>query len=140
LAIFSNNVAQVQAAYQTLQGEPTLFGEVSLYWQRIVTRLDEEIKNMYTKEDFLRDYLPTTESPVLFSWQVEELLKQKTAKNLQEVFEQGIEQGITQKTHDIVLAMHAKGFDLAVIADITGLTVAQVQTLLQAEATKARDA
>jgi hypothetical protein len=77
LAIFSNNVAQVQAAYQTLQGEPTLFGEVSLYWQRIVTRLDEEIKNMYTKEDFLRDYPPTAESPVLFSWQVEELLKQK---------------------------------------------------------------
>jgi hypothetical protein len=36
--------------------------------------------------------------------------------------------------------MHAKGFDLAVIADITGLTVAQVQTLLQAEATKASDA
>jgi hypothetical protein len=49
---------------------------------------------------------------------------------LQEVFEQGI----TQKTHDIVLAMHAKGFDLTVIDDITGLTVAQVQTLLQAQA------
>lgn len=47
-----------------------------------------------------------------------------------------IDQGITQKTHDIVLAMHAKGFDLAVIADITGLTVTQVQALLQTGAAK----
>jgi hypothetical protein len=48
-----------------------------------------------------------------------------------------IDQGITKKNHDIVLAMHAKGFDLAVIADITGLTIAQVQALLPAQSTKA---
>lgn len=48
-----------------------------------------------------------------------------------------IDQGITQKTHDIVLAMHAKGFDLAVIADITGLPIAHVQALLPAKSTKA---
>lgn len=51
-----------------------------------------------------------------------------------------IDQGITQKNHDIVLAMHAKGFDLAVIADITGLPVTQVQALLPAKSTKATGA
>ena len=58
----------------------------------------------------------------------------------QKLTEQGIKQafleGINQKTRDIVLSMHAKGFDLAVIADITGLSIAQVQALLQAEDTK----
>jgi hypothetical protein len=49
---------------------------------------------------------------------------------------QGIEQGINQKTRDIVLAMHAKGFDLAVIADITSLPIDQVQALLRAEEAK----
>ncbi|MCE7982748.1 MAG: hypothetical protein DYG89_16310 [Caldilinea sp. CFX5] len=37
-----------------------------------------------------------------------------------------IEQGANQKTRDIVLAMHAKGFDLAVMADINGFAVTQV--------------
>ena len=46
-----------------------------------------------------------------------------------------IEQGIDQKTEAIVLAMQAKGFDLGVIADITGLTVTAVQALLQTAAT-----
>lgn len=35
--------------------------------------------------------------------------------------------------------MYAKGFDLAVIADIIGLTVAQVQALLQTKVTQATD-
>ena len=46
-----------------------------------------------------------------------------------------IEQGIDQKTEAIVLAMQAKGFDLGVIADITGLTVTAVQALLHTAAT-----
>lgn len=51
-----------------------------------------------------------------------------------------IDQGIDQKTHDIIRAMHAKGFDLAVIADITGLTNAQVQAVLKASEVKTADA
>ena len=47
-----------------------------------------------------------------------------------EALEQGIEQGISQKTRDIVRAMHAKAFDLTIIADITALTIEQVQELL----------
>jgi hypothetical protein len=43
------------------------------------------------------------------------------------------ERSVNQKTRDIVLAMHAKGFDLAVIADITALPIDQVQALLQAD-------
>lgn len=44
--------------------------------------------------------------------------------------QQFIDQGIEQKTRDIVLAMNAKGFSLGVIADITGLTIEQVKALL----------
>lgn len=58
----------------------------------------------------------------------------------QELIDQGIEQGIEQKTQTIVLAMYTKGFDLAVIADITGLTVAQVQALLSASTTPSKQA
>ena len=50
--------------------------------------------------------------------------------------EQRIEQGINQKNRDIVLAMHAKGFDLTVIADITSLPIDQVQALVAAANTK----
>lgn len=45
--------------------------------------------------------------------------------------QQFIDQGIEQKTRDIVLAMSDKGFSLAIIADITALTIEQVQSLLQ---------
>ncbi len=126
LALFSTNIERIQSAYTTLQNEPELFGKVSVYWQQILRHIDEEIKNMYTKEDFLRDYPPTEDSPFLFPWQVEALKAQTAKQSLQ----QGIEQGISQKNRAIVHAMHDKGFDLAVIADITNLTAAQVQGLL----------
>jgi len=75
-----------------------------------------------------------------------QLLIQQTPKaNLKawmptELKQELIEQGVNPKTHDIVLAMHAKGFDLAVIANITGLPIAQVQALLSAAGTKATGA
>jgi predicted transposase/invertase (TIGR01784 family) len=51
-----------------------------------------------------------------------------------EGFEQGIEQGIEQgeqaRNREIVRAMYAKGFDIAVIADVIGLTMDEVSALL----------
>ncbi len=95
LALFSANVDQIQAAYQALTAEETLFSEVSIYWQQILAQIEKGIQNMYTKEDFLRDYPPTDESPILFGWQLEELRRQM-AEDAQQQFEQGIEQGIEQ--------------------------------------------
>lgn len=70
--------------------------------------------------------------------QLDELLSPESKQHfidqgIEQGIDQGIEQGINQKTHDIVLAMHAKGFALSVIADVTGLNVEQVQALLQAD-------
>ncbi|MEZ4864115.1 MAG: hypothetical protein R3C14_22565 [Caldilineaceae bacterium] len=68
--------------------------------------------------------------------QLNELLSPEYKQQLiNQGIERGIERGTEQKSRDIVLAMAAKGFDLAVIADITGLTVTQVQALLQEKTT-----
>ena len=47
--------------------------------------------------------------------------------------EQGLEQGIAQERKDIVHNMYARGFDMSTIADVTGLSVEQIQTLLNGE-------
>ena len=62
-----------------------------------------------------------------------ELEEMLSPASMQKLTERSFEQGINQKTHDIVLAMHAKGFDLVVIADITSLPIDQVQALVAAE-------
>jgi hypothetical protein len=70
----------------------------------------------------------------------DELNEMLSPESKQKLNERGVQQafneGINQKTRDIVLAMHVKGFDLAVIADIMALPIDQVQALLEAEETK----
>jgi len=95
LALFSADVSRIQNAYRMLRTESDLFAEVSIYWQAIAAQIEKEIRNMYTKEDFLRDYPPRDDVPVLFGWQLEELRRQ-LAQAAQRQFEQGIEQGIEQ--------------------------------------------
>jgi predicted transposase/invertase (TIGR01784 family) len=45
----------------------------------------------------------------------------------QEGLEQGREEGLEQGRKEIILAMYARGFDLAAIADITGLPVEEIE-------------
>ena len=48
----------------------------------------------------------------------------------QQILEQGLEQGIVSAKRETVRAMSARKFDIAIIADVTGLTVAQVNAIL----------
>lgn len=66
LALFSGKVERIIAAYTTIQNEPTLFADISIYWKQILREVDREIKNMYTREDFLRDYPAANDEPGIF--------------------------------------------------------------------------
>lgn len=88
LALFSDKVERIVAAYTTIQREPKLFDDISIYWKQILRKLDQEIKNMYTKEDFLRDYPDKNTEPGLFEW-----LEELAQRERQQGIEQGIEQG-----------------------------------------------
>ena len=66
LALFSDKVERIVAAYTTIQREPQLFADISIYWKQVLRKIDQEIKNMYTREDFLRDYPDRQSEPGLF--------------------------------------------------------------------------
>lgn len=52
-------------------------------------------------------------------------------KVLNQGIEQGIEQGVEQKNREIVARMHAQNYELAVIADLTRLTLEEIAAILQ---------
>ena len=93
LALFSDKLERVIAAYTTIEREPTLFADVSIYWKQVLRQFGKEIPNMYTKEDFLRDSPPSDEDPWLFT-----VLTELAQKKLQ----QGIEQGIYRTLAEIL--------------------------------------
>ena len=54
----------------------------------------------------------------------------------QGIFEQGMERGMErgmEQSKDILLNMHAQGFDIPTIADMTGLSVKQIRALLNGD-------
>ena len=63
----------------------------------------------------------------------EELDKLIAPSYRQGIFEQGVEQGVEQgmeQSKEILHNMHAQGFDIPTIADMTGLSVEQVRAFL----------
>ncbi|MEM7132600.1 MAG: DUF4351 domain-containing protein [Chloroflexota bacterium] len=100
LALFSTDMQRVLTAYTTLQTEPTLVDEISIYWKQILRHIDKEFKNMYTKEDFLRDYPPDEEEPGILEW-LEELAQKKHQQGI----EQGIEQGKKSKQIEMLIKL-----------------------------------
>ena len=61
---------------------------------------------------------------------IEQGREQGIEQGREQGIEQGREQGIVKERQEIVRAMHKRGVDLALIADITGLTTEQVTELL----------
>ncbi len=49
---------------------------------------------------------------------------------LKEVLEQGIEQGIERKAHTVVIRAHEKGLSVVDVAEIAGLTVEEVASII----------
>ena len=84
------------------------------------------------KRIFIQHATPDELEEMLSPESKQKFIEQEVERSI----EQRIEQGINQKNRDIVLAMHAKGFDLTVIADITSLPIDQVQALVAAANTK----
>ena len=127
LALFSDKIERILAAYTTIQSEPQLFADISIYWKQVLRKLDQEIKNMYTREDFLRDYPDTNEEPGLFDW-LEELAK----KNHQQGIEQGIEQGelAMRGTIERILQQRLGNILPIVHTRLAACTLAQLNTLV----------
>jgi predicted transposase/invertase (TIGR01784 family) len=59
--------------------------------------------------------------------EVKSMLLSALAREKERFYQEGLEQGIEQGRKEIILAMYARGFDLAVIADITGLRVEEIE-------------
>ena len=127
LALFSDKIERILAAYTTIQSEPQLFADISIYWKQVLRKLDQEIKNMYTREDFLRDYPDTNEEPGLFDW-LEELAKKKHQQGIEQGIEQGelamrgtIERILQQRLGNILPIVHTR---------LAACTLAQLNTLV----------
>ncbi|KPA17909.1 hypothetical protein MHK_001873 [Candidatus Magnetomorum sp. HK-1] len=68
LALFSGKQQKVFEAYEKLNNETDLLNEISDYFENIKAYYGEELIDMYTKEDFFRDYPPSKEH-FLFPWE-----------------------------------------------------------------------
>ncbi|KPA18871.1 hypothetical protein MHK_000911, partial [Candidatus Magnetomorum sp. HK-1] len=68
LALFSGKQKKVLEAYEKLKKETDLLDEISAYFEKIKAYYGKELIEMYTKEDFFRDYPPQKEH-FLFPWE-----------------------------------------------------------------------
>jgi len=59
LALFSNDRDRVYRAYEKIKNETSLFDNISIYLGAISEYYGQEVSNMYTQEDFFRDYPDT---------------------------------------------------------------------------------
>lgn len=72
--------------------ESNLLAEVNGYLDRIKQYFGEMVKNMYTKEDFLRDYPPSEGFNIVFPWE-KKMLDDVHAEGLEEGRKEGLEEG-----------------------------------------------
>ena len=56
LALFSNDKDRVYKAYEQIKNETNLFDNISMYLAAISKYYGQEVINMYTQENFFRDY------------------------------------------------------------------------------------
>ena len=128
LALFSDKLERIVAAYTTIQSEPQLFADISIYWKQVLRKIDQEIKNMYTREDFLRDYPERQTEPGLFEWLAalaqkkhQQGIEQGIEKGIAKGIEKGIEKGKRKKALKTAVNMKKKGLDIDFIAEVTEL-------------------
>ena len=120
LSLFSGDAHKVSQSYVELKQQTTLLEGISVYFQKINEYYGEEFLNMYTKEDFLRDYPPKKEYPFVFPWS-----KEYHEKAIQEATQQGIQQGKLETAKNML----AKGVKIPLISEITGLSEHDILTL-----------
>ena len=93
LALFSNDKDTVFQGYERIATESNLLAEVSDYLDRIKQYFGEMVKNMYTKEDFLRDYPPSEGFNIVFPWE-EKMLDEVRAEGLEEGRKEGQQEAL----------------------------------------------
>jgi predicted transposase/invertase (TIGR01784 family) len=109
LSLFSGDADKVSQSYAELKQQTTLLQGISVYFQKISEYYGEEFLNMYTKEDFLRDYPPKKEYSFAFPWE-------------KEYHEKAIQKAIQQDKLETARKMLAKGLQIPLISEITGLS------------------
>ncbi len=126
---FASRTTQKEKAFSQIERIGQLSSELLTYFEvlRVIWSLPEgaNMNEVLTPERVLE--IGEEWTRMLIQNLSEEKLNELIAPEYKQGF---IEQGISQKNRAIVHAMHTKGFDLDVIADITELTIEQVQALL----------
>jgi predicted transposase/invertase (TIGR01784 family) len=104
-----------------------LLDGISNYIKKIEEFYGEEFFNMYTKEDFFRDYPPTDEF-VPFPWDKERYEK-TVNKAYEDGKEDGKEEGVKQNSIELATKMLSEGLAIPLIAKITGLSESEINAL-----------
>jgi hypothetical protein len=135
LALFSGNPDKVFTSYDYLRQNSDLLDEVSVYFQKIVEYYGEEMVNMYTEQDFWRDY-PPKDQPFAFPWEEayhKEVLAKATAEAARAGHEAGVEEGREEGREEerkaTARTMRELGMGFDVISKVTGFTAEEIQAL-----------
>lgn len=152
LALFSNDPPKVEAGYRKLSEETDLLDEISIYFSKLAEYYGAEVNNMYTKEDFWRDY-PPNENPFVFPWLKEyheqEVQKiQKTAREAmkkaaqeaaraeaaraeaaQKATKEATEKAKMESSMKTAKTLLSMGIDLSIISKATDLSEQQILSL-----------
>lgn len=93
-----------------------------------------KIRQLY---NFINMYVSfqNSENKLKFENEVRKITKSREPMGLEEailkeVLEQGIEQGVERKAHTVVIRAHEKGLSMVDIAEIAGLTVEEVASII----------
>jgi hypothetical protein len=152
LGLFSNDHHIFAKSYNTLKAETELLEEISIYFSKIAEYYyGEEVKNMYTEEDFWRDYGPPTPEPFLLPWQKEyhdrklkeaaqqaaqatQKAAQKAAreaaqKAAQKALIEGEAKGKREGKIETARVLLSMGMDVSIISKATDLSEEQILSL-----------
>lgn len=119
LALFSNNPPKIAEGYQRLTQETDFLEGISIYFSKIAEYYGEEVKNMYTKEDFWRDY-PPNDNPFVWPW-----LKDYHEQELQKA----VAREARQEKMETAKTLLTMGMDVSQIAQATRLSEQQILSL-----------
>ncbi len=120
LALFSNDPPKVDAGYQKLSQETDLLKEISIYFSKLSEYYGTEVNNMYTKEDFWRDY-PPNENPFVFPWLKEyhEQEVQKIQKTAREAMRKAAQKAAKAEAEAAQKAAQAEAKAAQKVAEVT---------------------
>jgi hypothetical protein len=143
LALFSADPRKVSESYAQLTNQTSLLDNVSGYLNRLSEYYNQEVFNMYTKEDYMRDYPPPPHAPFVFPWEKEyhdqELQKaaeraakeatEKAADAAEKAAKEATQRALIESKIETARIMVSKGLETSLICEITGLSEDEVLKL-----------